>query len=485
MNSIRIGLAILASLTFLTSCSKEDGDKKDKKGGLWGISEDLNVNLLKVVDAAGNPVANAQVLVGNSVGQPFADNFISTDAQGHFEAPAGWVGAEAITINAPGFVRVTYFEQEPNGQTYTLRHSTAAQNFELKGQGTGFQTKDKDNKVDFALMIQSLRKEDLFSFDLGMLISPQMDKVEVYGQEMQIPSNVALPKQKESYGIFPVTLEKPQYRMYFPTAGVKKVFTVRGQFPFKEVVKELQDQKQFVELVNYFDLQGGSIEDVTLSGPSTVKDLPVNKLQFNQKRAFKAPVIGSDEFLLAVPVSKYQGTLLPTDMKQVASNASFQLKTAAGDMPDLLVVVKKSADKAELGAGRLTAALVPFEVNVTPKLLPMVENPTVVSPSEIRVPAINTIDKVEPAATYVVKSKVAKRIVDNVVVSEQVTKVWEAYAPEWQTSVKLPQWPNETPAGGGQRFEVLFVGTGLNKLVDLGPNLLDNATHATHGATEF
>ena len=41
-----------------------------------------------------------------------------------------------------------------------------------------------------------------------------LDEIRVAGQKLGVPSNISLPKQKESY-IITITIDKPIYRMYF------------------------------------------------------------------------------------------------------------------------------------------------------------------------------------------------------------------------------------------------------------------------------
>jgi hypothetical protein len=428
----------------------------------------------------GKPVANAQVLIGTSVGQPFADNYLTTDGSGVFVAPDAWKDSQMVTIVAPHYVTATYMEQTPHGQNFQLHSTSDAATFEVKGQGTGFQPKDGDNIVDFAVMAPLMSRQALLSFDLSMLISPKMDQISVYGQDMQIPSNISLPRQKEYYGIFPVTLEKPTFRMYFPSLGTHRVMTVRGQFPFKQVVKELQANKSFVDLINYFTLLGGSIHDVNVTGPTQNQNLPVNELSFTQSMTMHSPVVDSNNVFLAVALSKYEGQYLLTDVKNVASNSDQKMTTAAGVAPELLTVLQSRAD-----AQQMTSALSSFTTRVTPDMLPMMARPQVVSANDVKIQAITGPSSIAPAATYAVLSTIQGQTTDGVALT---SKAWEIYSPSWETEIKLPQVPNMNMADStaSKRWEVSLIGTTSGaKNVDLGPRMLETATHATHSATDF
>lgn len=489
LNKLALILGLAAATWGLTSCSKDqDETKKPKFKGFGLVNESRDAvrnRTLRIIGPDAKPIAQAQVLIGEALDTPFISNFLTTDANGSFTAPAAWTTPMVITISAPGFVRATYFGQVPEGQTYQLRVSVPQADYELKGASTGFQIKDKDGLGDFALVMPTMTKEALFAFDMGNFISPLTDKIEIFGQKFDVPTNVILPKQKENYSIVTITLEKPNYRMYFATPGKKRIFTARGQFPFKTVVGELQNKKTFVELINHFTLQGGSLKEVNITAPSQSQDLPVNELVFNQTKQFKSPIFASDEFLLAIPLSTYQNELMPTDLKNVASNTVSKLTIAAGDKPQLLVVVKKTAEQDNLSGGRLTAAIVPFDDGVQPQLLAMLENPEIINPSELRVKLPALPANLKAAASFAVLSKVDATTNEAGVTTEKLARLWEVYSSNWQADIKLPTWPNDTLIAGKKRWEVTLAASPGNKTIDLGPRLLENVTHATHGASDF
>jgi len=486
MSLSKLLLAALTATLFLTSCSKDKGEKKEPKtqGQVtatprFGSHGQL---LMAVTDLQGQPLANAQVLISDALNQPFANNFITTDAQGQFEAPADWDSEQVVTISAPGYLRASYFGQIPLGQNFQLRSSKTGKNFELKGNGVGFKVVDKDGLVDFGLMLPVLNRQDLFAFDPNKVISPEVDVISVYGQKLEIPSNVSLPKQKEKYGIFTVTLDKPAYRMYFPEPGRQIIYTARGQFPFEKVAKEMQNGKSFLDVINYFSIKGGSLREIDITQPKQTQDLPVNELNFTDKRSFRAPAFSSDETLLAVPVSLYKGGMIPTDLKNVTSNSTNQMTVASGSEPQLLVVLQKKPAKGyELNDGRLSAVLMNFTDGVQPMALPLMEKPQMVSPNEIHLRLIPQPEYVHKAATYVLMSTV-EQVGKN---TQLVTRRWEAYMSEWRANVRLPKWPNEVAPKLTQRWEVSLVGADEDKGVDLGPGLLDTVSHATYSSADF
>jgi len=286
----------------------------------------------------------------------------------------------------------------------------------------------------------------------------------------------------------PVTLSKLNYRMYFPTMGQQTVFTIRGQFPFNHVVDELRDKKKFLELINEFTIQGGSIRQAQLTGPTQNMDLPVNELSFTSQRSFHSPNFDSKtNMLLAVPLSPYQGSFLPTDLKNVPSNTDFKLTTATGETPQLLIVLRSTQEKGsgtDVSASRLSATLQAFENRAQPQLLPMLDKPQVVNGYEVVIKGFPAPQYLKTFATYSVLSSVEKMGKGNNMI-EKRTRLWEVYGQDWLTGFKIPAWPNENLVSGQKRWEVSYVGGIEDKAIDLGPSMLETVTHASHAASDF
>lgn len=479
-------IAVCAFFLSLTACSKNDQAFLSSGEMLNGMAStdmtDLESKTLQVVDLNGKPLAQAQVLIGSGLNQPFASNFLTTDSSGSFQAPTEWTAPQMVTVGAEGFVRATFIGQVPAGQKFVLRPSAKAVSYELKGKGVGFTVKNNDNRMDFALMMPVLTKGMLFAFDLNSFISPKTDVVTVMGQKLELPSNVSVPKQSERYGIFPVTLEKVGYRLYFDSLGRQQVFAIRGQFPFKEVVDEFQSGKTFADIINYISLKGGSFKEANITGATQVLDLPVNEIAFNQTRSLKSPQFQNDEVLFAAPLLSVGGALMPTDLKNVPANKAFNLTIANGES-QLLLALKKKAE-AE-GSERFSAVILPFQAGVQPELLQMTEKPHVTNLHNVRLAVPSRPTSVVPVATHSVLSSVGRY--DEAGKSyEIVTPFWDVYAREWVSDLNLPVWPDDVVPEGKKRWGATFVAAPTaNKAVDLSPGILETVTHATHSASDF
>jgi hypothetical protein len=488
MKASSILLAVLASALFLTGCSKDNKDDQTKLGleGERAFLTETQRNTIKVTDLAGNAIVGAEVLIGNAVNDPFADNFVQTNAAGTFTAPTGWTTEQVITISAKGYIRASYFGQIPNGQSFQLRLAPVAAPLELRGKGTGFTLKDGDNVMDFALVMPAVKKRDMLAFNIDMFISPQTDQITVYGNKLNLPSNTSIPKQKENYGMFPVTIDKSLYRLYFDQPANQKIVTIHGQFPFKQVVGELQGGKTFIDVINQFTLKGGSLRNVSVVLPAQTLDVPIGELVFNQPRSFKAPNFAADEFLMAASLTPYADEFYPTDFKNVPPNAAFNLMTGAGSASSLVVALKKKAEQ-EMVSGKLSAAFIPFDVGAQPTLLPLIASPQVISANEFKVtlPAIpQGFNEVGAYMTFstVVKTGTGKET------KEKVTHLWDVYADSWMNHVSLPKWPGDVVPAGTKRWDVLLMANQApapHNPVALTARVFETVTHATHSATDF
>lgn len=495
MNTKIISCLLPICLAFLTACSK-DSDKKppepEPKGRLFGLfsfdEQPRAAAKIRILTAAGESIVKAQVLIGSAKDKPFAGNLLTTDETGSVSAPDSWVDEQPVTVSAPGYVRVTYFNQKPQDKSIQLRYADGGVQFELKGQTTGYQIKNGDDLVDFALMMPIVKKQDLFTFDVGMLISPETDTISVYGNDISLPSNVSLPKQKENYGFFSVTLDKPIYRMYFPAKGKKRVMGIRGQFPFTKVVDQMQNGGSMLSVVNDFKILGGSLKDVSITAPTQNQDVSVADLAFNQTRSIKMGDFPADQVAMVIPLSLYQGDMVPTDIKTMAPRSSANLTVNSGNSL-VLVVVKKKNEMNNLtsGVGQLSATILPFTANIVPEVMALTAGPRVVNDKEFTIdtPRVVGVDA-GAQGFYAVLSDVSVDAQSK----ETVTRQWEVYSNVWLDHVQLPAWPNkeeqiEVGKPNRKRWEVSFLSSTIARDVEMGPTMFEDMSYATHTFTDF
>ncbi len=479
-NKLNIFLFVALALSF-TACSDSNlGPSTQRPQDLWGIFATSDI---VVLGADMQPLENAKILIGAEEGS-LPGNFIATDASGRAALPAAWINAEPVTIDAPGYVRATYYAQMPGAHHYQLRKKTGMSQYEVSGITQGHNVVDKDDFIDFGLVIPALTRNDLMAFDLAAVISTQMDTISILGQTVEIPSNVTLPRQRESY-ILPVTIEKPGYRLYFTDPGIKKVYAARGRFPFETVVDRLRAKAEFHELINYFTISGGGVKDINVAKSTTQVNLSVKDLNFTSKARISAPNIASDEMMLAVTTAEMGEYLVPTDVKSFKAGERRDLATL--DQNSVLVGILKKTNEIDSnapGADRLSAVMIPA-ANAAPQFLPLLEAPSLASNGDMLVPKANLIRGVNAVATYSVVSQQVEVLQgkDKVIMKKPY---WEVYAPYWLDVVSLPRWPEASKRAAGKKiWEVNLIGSLKASQVDLGPAMLNEATHVTHTSLDL
>lgn len=444
--------------------------------------------LITVLDQNDQALKGAQILIGDALNNPFSGNFLTVNDAGQVEVPAEWTMPTSITVHAAGYMRVTYLNQQPGAFTFKLRKLASDRRYEVRGVATKQPVVDFDGWVDFGLVIPALSKADMLSFDLNTIVSPQKDQISVIGQTLKVPSNISLQAQRERYALFTINLDKPAYRIYYnQPQEAARVFAARGRFPFREVVDRLRNKESFLDIINLISLTGGGIRDVEVRAPSTELNIPVTDLNFTGKRKVTAPRVKADESFLALGISEKSGYMIPTDVKKFNPGEQLEINTLLGTNQQLLGLLKKTNEiSGDESSDRMSAALIPFSAgSTTPLMLGLIANPCLNGTRQLALTPPARVNGVFPLATYSVLSRVQEKT-EGENKFKEVRKLWEVYAPDWVTSMQVPQWPQDKliPAGP-KRWESNFIGSQTSSQVIIGPAIIESATHVTHSSTDF
>lgn len=482
----------LSALLIFSACdkNKKDDSKIDTAGAkfFWSEKSIQENALIKVLNQFGEPISGAKVLVGDAQGAPFRDNFITTDNTGVAMVSRDWISEASVTVDASGYVRQTLLNQKPGNLIIKMSSAYLTERAELRGQVTQLPVVNGDKLIDFALVMPALSKADLLNFDLGQVISPYTDTLTAAGQSGDVPSNVSIPKQKESYFIG-VTLDKPIYRLKMPTYGPKRIVSVRGRFVFKTMVSELQNGKAFYELINHFSILGGSIRDTVIASPLTQLDIPGNEMSFSQTVQAKPKSFAADELLLVLAANEVSNSIIPTDIKRATNGQATHLQSLPNKPAYVISVIKKQAEfmSPEPDADRMSASLLPVEQSGK-ALLPLVANPQMINQGQytIVLPNISLVSGINPLAT----SASISDVIQTMDGEKQITitiKKWDVLGLGWNFNnqrISLPKWPLDTNQSR-KRLEINFIGSTIGKSSHLDKSLIENATHVTHASTDF
>ncbi len=481
-------------LSFFLVLSGCDRDKKTDEPSTslavmklqWSPKPIASSAQIKIINQYGEAVKGAQILIGEAQGTPFRDNFITTDSSGIAIVPTDWTTPASVTVDAKSYIRQTLLNVKPGNIILKLNAAYLAQRAEVRGQITQLPIVNGDKLIDFGLAMSALSKSDLLNFDLGQIISPYSDTLSAAGQNYDIPSNVALPSQTESF-LINITLNKPVYRLKIPTLGPKKFVSARGRFVFKDVVKELRDGKPFYELINKFSILGGSLRETTLVSNLTNLDIPGNELLFNSVINVKPVATLADETLIVLATSELSGTMIPTDVKKAVNGQNLNLQSLPGSSVFIINVVKKQAEfmSDKPGSDRMSASLLPYSTNSSQKLLPLIANPSIINSGNyvINLPNIPNTDGIYPIATSAAISDLIETKEGNKTIYIPVRK-WEVLGLNWSAKINLPQWPLDN-SNSRKRIEVNYIGSSTHQSANLDDSLIENATHVTHASTDF
>lgn len=484
-------LSLIGLSLGLSSCSKEKTETPKAENSSFArfIWQDVDADAapqIKVVNQFGEPIAKAQVLIGQTDGNPFRGNFLETNASGVVQIPKEWNAPAHVTVDAAGYIRQTLLNQKPGNMTLRLNTAFLPQRAELRGQVTQLPIVNGDKLIDFGLVMPALTRADILNFDLDQVISPFTDTLTVVGQQAPLPSNVSLPSQKESY-IFNLTIAKPTYRLMIPTLGPKRFFAARGRFPFKTVVDKLRGGQPFYEILSDLTLLGGGLRETQIINAQTNLDIPGTELEFKNTVQVQAATAQADEVLLMLVASDMAGTLIPTDVKKATSNQTMTLTSMANKPAYVVSVIKKQSEfmNHTSGSDRMTASLVPYKAGEKQKLLPLVGNPSIVAANSYTI-SLPTAPQTTGIYGIAVSATISD-LIDTQNGDEKISSAnrrWEILGLGWGTQIQLPTWPlaNMTTK---KKVEINFIGSTSNKPVSLDDSIIEAATHVSHSSVEF
>ncbi|MCB0341335.1 MAG: hypothetical protein H6626_06945 [Pseudobdellovibrionaceae bacterium] len=494
-------------------------------------------NSLTIVDIHQEPIANAQVLIGRAVDNPFPGNLLVSDDKGEISLPLNWKTPLPVTVMVNGFVKTTFLEVSPEQTLLEVNSGDGQDRIEVKGITKDYGRLRRDGKVDFGLVIPALSRRTMLNFDVSSVISPEADVIKVITKRMNVPSNISLPNQKESY-ILPITLDKPQYRMYFRQPGEYTMTATHGQFPLEKVVDRLRAGDSFFDVLNEFQFFGGGELDVSAGSSLAGQDISVNQYQFAGVTKLQGPSYTNDKVMLTLALMNENGLMKPSDLKKVGPGETVELKThpKGGDrlllsalLPRPASVVNKvktfldelfavpdpinpdnvlslspfgdydhllpsdgEEDDIELDltvalerAGQVSLVMQSdIGVNGPPQFLPLVDRP-LVGNNVVSVTPPTIPEGLYQVGTYVTLSQIESTEKDGFV-SEKKTRLWEFVANSWVDQIVVPDTGNTLGSTVTRRWEVMFLASpeGQLKLHD-GSVAIDSITHVTRNSIDL
>lgn len=483
------GLFLLLALSNFSGAEQHSGTMATRTSTGFGFQ--LSSDNVTVVNEAGAPIEHATILLGQEEGNPFPGNVLVTDENGLASVPSEWNTAITVTVQAPGYITTTMPDVAPGSLTIQLNPLDPKNEFEIKGIATGFPRLVTDGKVDFALVIPALTRQNLLSFDLSTVISPKVDTITIVGNQVNLPSNISLPQQTENF-IFPIELNKPDYRVYLRHPGQQIITATHGQFPLQRVINDIRAGKSMFELINHFTFVQGGQKSLDVQGNLAGQDLAVNQTPFNTQVAVRAPVFPANQQMVSLALIDQNGALIPTDLKRLNSSQTLNLKSfnssGLASLFSFLVeaATNISADHNQpfawfrpllnLGAdgpaitpnagvpaqdfSRLSFAFQSAAGGANPVFLPLIKKPSLSgSTMTFEVPTLPA--GLVPVATYLILNEV-ETITTGDVTSEKRSRLWEVWSTSWMNQIELPKIPINRQPNLKYRWEVMFMARPMN-----------------------
>lgn len=480
----------------------------------------LAATRIQILNIDQQPVAGASVQVVSTDSTKPAEPPLTSDANGFVNIPDAASGSLSLNIAAQGYITTSFLNLENRNGSVQLHRQDSRQAFEIKGEAVNFQNIKKDGKVDFGLVYPALSRRDLLQFDVSSVVSTETDQIKVITQTVNVPSNLTLPDQQESY-VLPVRLNKPVYRMYVQHPGTYRMMATHGQFPLKQVINEMQNGKSIFDVINYFKFMNAGERDVNVTGNIAGQDIDVNQIHFDSSVQVQSPTIPAGLAVVSATLVDQDGLFFPADLKNVKSNET-QTLNLPQNAPDSFVLSLMTADRKPNGgidtfdgsprdiatminmifgkmtngmyqpfggepavaASSVSIALQRTAARVNPEFLDLVAAPQAL-PNKIVLSTPASKSAVVPVATYAILSEIqtADRSNGNYA-AEKRYRMWEVFQPGWASEINLPQVDMPKQPGKKYRWEILFLGQ-TSDFNNRGGYFLDGVTHVSRTSVDL
>ena len=475
------GISDLASLKFLPSAQAAE--------------------VLKIVDNQEVPIANAEVTLGPSEGDPFLNNILRTNEGGEVEKPMEWNTELPVTIHSTNHVLTTYMDTTPSRQVLHVNHRDTENFIPIEGEVSGYgRIRDGDKKVDFSLVLPALTRRQLLNFDIYHILSPEKDILKIRNYEFGLPSNISIPSQRESYIIFPIKFNKPTYRVLIREYGQKRLVAIRGRFSLKQVINDFRAGRSILGLVNHFQFLSGSELGLSVQGPVKGRDIRVDGWKLDDKFHVQAPQYGRDRIMLSLSLMEnVYGEMFPMDIKMIESNEVKTLKSrrSGNNQYALSVLVNKTSSRGGLRSRgnlrnfkskkKLNFHQVSLVINraserVTPVFLSMIDSPKV-SGSTLVLNPPKAMTGVFPVATYLALSRM-EPLPNSAIHASKKTRLWEIFNNSWISQIELPDVPLNLDSGNKYVWEVIYLGS-EREMANGEDWTLEDVSHVTRHISEI
>ncbi len=265
-------LVVLILVAASTSESVAQDSRTDPMGGTGGGPIDGSLHVRVIHIGTTDPLVGAFVMAGQSDGDPFAGNWGLTDANGEITlADPNLQGPIAVTAGAASYRYFTLVHVDAADLVIPLSPIVSTDpEYEVGDFVSGIDVDDGwlnsgDGYVDLALVLPTLKLEELMTFDMGNLMGPP-ETIEILGQPFDVPSNVFIPQQWELF----IEIIKDHYYLYLSAGD----YTI-GALSARIDRDDLLAGGDIADLIPNMEYREIDILDVSVSGNIYTADLNV------------------------------------------------------------------------------------------------------------------------------------------------------------------------------------------------------------------
>lgn len=145
----------------------------------------------------------------------------------------------------------------------TASQADSLSSTKILGTVDGFGRLRNDDVVDMAFVLPSITEEQLLSFDLAGLLSPN-EELKVGPVKSQVPGNLYVPKQWENWGLLPLKIRKENFTILHTPGERTELFSIAVQAPFNDLVDKGRagaKKAELMKLITFNKLGFASAQD--------------------------------------------------------------------------------------------------------------------------------------------------------------------------------------------------------------------------------
>lgn len=408
---------------------------------------------ITVLDQDGAPLDEALVMIGEAPGNPFKDNIEYTDQDGKVVFDSSQITAPfTVTAYKEGFNAYSIFDIDSDQTTINLTPLESHFDYaEIHGGVSQWQQMANGDDIFAASFVTPLLFfDEVVNFSLNSLLGPECS-MDIYGQR-DVPCNLVIPPQTESYLFFPVALNKPDYRLRAKKDGPQDFLALSGDIPFTSTVDLLLGGGSFEGVLDSL-----LVKKVSLNLNKTIHDgdevnMPLqHNIRANQidVEVKNRPLNRSMILISLANLDKLSEQFIPTGIRVIGRRDGFRRKQLGSvlkegrlkDSVDIVVAVAadlpenkddKDNDSKLIGIishrtdnpVQIDSFFLPLELSLTTSSIDLSD---VFNPGISPAPNVNFVS--------------LRREIKNKATGNIDETIWTVIAPSAHKSIKLPQLP--------------------------------------------